>query len=124
MKPESEPHLAPTDPGDIHQTTKESENSRRQYHKEWLDQIDIKNDWFNLTVSGFVCGAMTMTISQWLLGHTFYYIGNIIGCSKQLSFAQLSKKECKIGLFPPTCAPLIQEDGSTSSSLRNSSLLY
>jgi hypothetical protein len=65
-----------------------------------------------------------MTISRELLGHTFHYIGNIIGCSEQLSFAQLSKQECKIGLLPPTCAPLVQEDGSTSLSLRNSGLLY
>jgi hypothetical protein len=68
--------------------------------------------------------AMTLTTSWWSSSRTFYYIGNIIGCSKQLSFAQLSKQECKIGLFPPTRAPLIQEDRSTSASLRNSSLLY
>jgi len=41
MKLEPEPHLTPSDPGGIHQTTAESQNSRRQYHKEWLERINI-----------------------------------------------------------------------------------
>jgi hypothetical protein len=70
------------------------------------------------------CIEQWLTISQGSLGHTFHYLGNIIGRSEQLGFAQLSKQERKIRLLPPTCAPLIQEYGSTSSPLRNSSLLY